>query len=231
PLQRMWQQPRLQVIKDLFWPCLVRGLPHEMPPTSDDEDLEHLMSEAAPEWQLAERCLKRFETETAFREEVRAEVLLLLKRMNATRVAPGAAPILPEAEPTWLQEVVRWAVACNKRLTNALFPEPTAFQKDGRKRLLSWAVRHGRWLARYVQGRRWDSYLEGLTSLALGLREGVFMGKGGETARDLVLCLLAHAGFGTAPGGLAQPHLLEAIADGQNGRIFTLLQTSTVVPV
>jgi len=110
--------------------------------------------------------------------------------------------------------IVKWAVGCHVR--GGAGPDaPVGWGPGGQTRLLRLAVRFGRVLD-FTGGTlgHWDQYLDYLSLLAVSARYGVFQERGPETARDLVFCALAYAGFVAERGGPSAEALTEALRRG-----------------
>jgi hypothetical protein len=96
------------------------------------------------------------------------------------------------------------------------------YRKGGRQLLVELAAKFSQVIELQrglgVSPETWQSYVSTLCALALAIRDGVFTGRGAETARDLLLCFLGDAGFHLKPGASDVPAaLLEKIEMGEDG--------------
>jgi hypothetical protein len=121
--------------------------------------------------------------------------------------------------------LVKWAVGCNARARGGA--APVRWQAGGQTRLLRVAVQFGRHLD-FTGGTlgQWEKYLDYLSVLAFAVSHGVFQERAAETARDLVLCALGHAGFRRRPDAPAADGVAEAIRRGDVGAVAAWLRQS-----
>jgi hypothetical protein len=124
--------------------------------------------------------------------------------------------------PVTPADVVEWAAACNNRALYRDTPGPTDLADGGPGRLFDLA--EGFTAAppdlKTEDGRR--EYVRRLGRLAAGLRGDVFRSCGAETARSLVLCLLAAALFHPAQAPDLE-RLLDLIEAGDAAAVADLL--------
>jgi hypothetical protein len=123
--------------------------------------------------------------------------------------------------------LVKWAVGCNVRARGGDAAAPVHWQPGGQTRLLRVAVQFGRHLD-FTGGTlgQWEQYLEYLTVLAFAVSHDVFEERAAETARDLVFCVLAHAGFRRRPDAPAADAVAEAIRRGDVVAVAAWLRQS-----